>query len=347
MKTVWGQSRRAPARLASTTCVQLHLAERAGLRLVPGQLGDAGHQLAELGDLGDHPVEHLPALGLGQAGLGGQQLGVEPQAGQRGAQLVAGVADQLPLGGQRPLQRAEHGVERRGQPTELVGAVHLDPAARIPGRRHVFGDRRQPADRRQPGARHRPAGQRGQPDPDHAEQGQGRADAGHLLVHGGERHGQLHGQARRERRGVHHGADPVRACSPRNRTRAARPRPASRRRPPPAARRRPAAPRRHRGRSRPARTGWIPRTGPSAAGPIRAVCARGNAAATRCTTSLCCRSCCCTWSCRSERSTRKATAVTASVTAATAPAAARVNRVRSISGRRGRSRSRHAVTGRS
>ena len=147
--------------------------------------------------------------GFGQAGLGGQQLGVELQAGQRGAQLVAGVADQLPLSGQRPLQRAEHGVERRGQPAEPVGAVHLDPAARVPGRRHVFGDRRQPADRRQPGARHAPAGQRGQPDPDHAEQGQGRADAGHLLVHGGERHGQLHGQARRERRGVNHGPDPA------------------------------------------------------------------------------------------------------------------------------------------
>jgi hypothetical protein len=76
-----------------------------------------------------------------------------------------------------------------GQPTQLVVPVHLHPAARIPGRRYVLGDRRQPADGRQPGPRHRPAGQRGQPDPDHAEQSQRGADAGHLLVHGGERHG--------------------------------------------------------------------------------------------------------------------------------------------------------------
>ena len=32
-------------------------------------------------------------------------------------------------------------VERRGQPAQFVGSVHLHPAARIPGRRHVLGDR--------------------------------------------------------------------------------------------------------------------------------------------------------------------------------------------------------------
>jgi len=90
---------------------EVHLTRRAVQRLSLGQFGDVGNQLAELGDLGHDPLEHLLALFLRQAGLGGQQFGVDAQAGQRSAEFVAGVADQLPLGGQRPLQRRQHGVE--------------------------------------------------------------------------------------------------------------------------------------------------------------------------------------------------------------------------------------------
>ena len=122
---------------------------------------------------------------------------------------MAGVADQLPLRGQGPLQRVQHRVERRGQPPELVSAIHLDPAGRVAGRGHLLRDRGQPAYRRQAGPRHAPAGQRRQGDSDGAQQGQGRPDAGHLRIHRVERRGHLQGQARRERRGEDHGADPA------------------------------------------------------------------------------------------------------------------------------------------
>jgi len=80
--------------------VQVDILVRAGDGLAPGELGDAAHQLAELGDLGHHPVEHLLTLGRRQARIVGQQLDVDTQAGQWRTQLVASVADQLPLGGQ-------------------------------------------------------------------------------------------------------------------------------------------------------------------------------------------------------------------------------------------------------
>jgi hypothetical protein len=51
--------------------VEVDIPARAGDRLAPGQLGDAAHQLAELGDLGHHPVEHLLALGRRQARIVG------------------------------------------------------------------------------------------------------------------------------------------------------------------------------------------------------------------------------------------------------------------------------------
>jgi hypothetical protein len=182
---------------------------RAGDRLAPGELGDVADQLAELRDLSHHPVEHLLALGCGQAGIAGQQLGVDAQARQRSTELVAGVADQLPLIGQRPLKRAEHRVERGRQPAELVGAIHLDPAGRVPSLGHLLGDRGQPAHRGQPAPRHGPPRQCGQPDPDPAEQGQRRPHAGHLGIHRVERDGQLDGQARSQRRGQDQGTDSV------------------------------------------------------------------------------------------------------------------------------------------
>jgi hypothetical protein len=189
--------------------VQRHVADLASLRLPAGQLGDAGDQLAELGHLGDDPVQHLLAFGLRHGRGRRQQLAVDPQAGHRGAQLVAGVADQLPLGGQRALQRLEHGVERGGEPSYFVGAFHFDPAGRVPGLRHPFGQCGQAGHRREPGPGHRPASQRRQRDPDEAEQGQRRPDAGHLPLDRVERHRHLGGQAGHERRGEHHGVHPV------------------------------------------------------------------------------------------------------------------------------------------
>ena len=76
-------------------------------------------------------------FGAGAAHRGGQvvpaaagtrrQLQLAAQHRQRGAQLVAGVGDEGPLPGQRPLQPAEQVVHRAGQGGDLIaGGRHLD-----------------------------------------------------------------------------------------------------------------------------------------------------------------------------------------------------------------------------
>ena len=178
-------------------------------RLAPGQLGDAGDELAELGDLIDDPGQHLLALGGGHVRVVGEQVDVDTQAREGGAQLVAGVADQAPLRGQRPLERAQHAVERRGEPARAVPAAHLDPPAWVPGRGHLLGDAGQPGHRREPRPGHRPAQHGRGHDADDAEDGQRGPDAGHLQVGRAERLGHLEGEPRRELDGVHRGAHPA------------------------------------------------------------------------------------------------------------------------------------------
>ena len=88
--------------------------EPGGDRLVAGQLGEVADQRGQLVDLEPHVVQQLGArLGRQPAALVGlgQQVEVGAQRGQRGAQLVAGVGDQLALPVARGGQRGEHRVE--------------------------------------------------------------------------------------------------------------------------------------------------------------------------------------------------------------------------------------------
>ena len=117
---------------SATSCSRLVVAP------VGGQLDELVDQGGQLAALAVEVVEQLaarrPAARLLDAA---QHRDVGAQAGQRRAQLVAGVLHQLLLVVAAAGQRAEHPVERRAQPAGLVGAVdrHLDVEAA--GRGHV------------------------------------------------------------------------------------------------------------------------------------------------------------------------------------------------------------------
>jgi hypothetical protein len=189
--------------------VQVDREPVGGRRLAPGQVGHARHQAAQLSHLVGDPGEHLLAVGRGQARVLRQHVRVDPQAGERRAQLMAGVADQPPLGVEGTLQRTQHRVEGRSEPAELVAAAHLNPPPRVAGQRDLLGDAGQPGDRGQPGPRDGPAEQAGDQHADRAEQRQRRADLGHLLVSGRERLGHLQCDPGGDRGGQHHRPGPV------------------------------------------------------------------------------------------------------------------------------------------
>ena len=110
-----------------------------GMLLRPRELDQLGDQRRHLAELLDHVAEQaLPFRGRERA-LSGEDFDVRPQAGQRRAQLMRGVGDELPLGAARLLQSAEHGVEARGETAELVLAARLDPLREITGLGHVLG----------------------------------------------------------------------------------------------------------------------------------------------------------------------------------------------------------------
>ena len=105
---------------------------RLGRRLVAprelDQLGDQRRHLRQL--LGDVAQQCLPVRG-GHGLVAREHLDVRAQAGQRRAQLVRRVGDELPLRPRRVLERAEHRVERRREPRELVGAGRVDAAREV------------------------------------------------------------------------------------------------------------------------------------------------------------------------------------------------------------------------
>ena len=78
-----------------------------------------------------------------------EQVEVRPQAGQRGAQLVPGVGDQLPLPVLRRRQGGEHRVERAGQPGDLVVPSIVD-GVELLGARDLLGGVGQPTTGRRP-----------------------------------------------------------------------------------------------------------------------------------------------------------------------------------------------------
>jgi hypothetical protein len=100
------------------------------------QLGDERRHLGQLlDDVGEQPL----ALRSREPPPAREHLDVGAQAGQRRAQLVRRVGDELPLLASRILQRAEHRVEAHGQATELVLAARVDPLREVTGLGHLLG----------------------------------------------------------------------------------------------------------------------------------------------------------------------------------------------------------------
>jgi hypothetical protein len=88
-----------------------------------GELHDVADERGELVELlDDVPAQTLAILGLQARGVL-EDLDVGAQGGDRGAQLVAGVGDQVALGLQRARECVERGVEAGGEPGELVASA--------------------------------------------------------------------------------------------------------------------------------------------------------------------------------------------------------------------------------
>jgi hypothetical protein len=131
-------------------------------------VGERGRRAAsrreEVLDEVAHPLGGPRGDGAGAPPLGGvdvvaRQHGVEVDLddGQGVAQLVGGVVDHLALGGERPVEAAEHVVDGVGEVAQLVaGAVEGDAARQVGGADLPRG-RRDPVDRPQHPPRQPPA----------------------------------------------------------------------------------------------------------------------------------------------------------------------------------------------
>ena len=124
-------------------------------------------------------VGEQPGTLVGRQGLGlGEDLDVGAQGRDRGAELVRGVRDQLPLGGDAPLQRVEHRVEVLGELADLVVGLDLDPATEVLGGGDVAGRVGHVHDRGDDVARDEPAQRHRERDPaeDHEQEDEPRAE---------------------------------------------------------------------------------------------------------------------------------------------------------------------------
>ncbi len=164
------------------------------------QLGDQRRHLAEL--LDDVAQQSL-ALSGGKRAVAREHLDVRPQARERRSQLVRRVGDELALRPRRLFERAEHGVEARGEPAELVAPLRVDPLGQIAGLRHLLGRVGQPSHRRQRGSRDGQPKAGGDPDSADRDQDQEQPHPVERAVDLGQRAGDLHGRVPHVREGEH------------------------------------------------------------------------------------------------------------------------------------------------
>ena len=172
----------SPATGATSASAPAAISARSQRAARPGAPGVGSRQQQEVGDQPSHPARgaERPVDDLGLlAGLAAlleprlQQLEVGEDAGQRRAQLVRGVGDELALGLDHLLglaaggvELAQHLIERLGELADLVLGLGLrQPQRRVAGGRDLASRRGQRGDRA-----HRPAGDR-----DPGERGQQRA----------------------------------------------------------------------------------------------------------------------------------------------------------------------------
>jgi hypothetical protein len=130
-------------------------------RILTSEDDELTHEFGHLPQLGGNAGQQCLALVRGQgpaASLAAnEQVHVGPQAGERGAQLVSGISDELRLPGASLGEGGDHGVEGVCEPGNLVVSMtrwDLDLDVEILGARHVLDGSGEPAKRAQPGACH-------------------------------------------------------------------------------------------------------------------------------------------------------------------------------------------------
>ncbi len=188
------------------------------MRLVAaGEVDQVVHQQRQLLDLLDDVAEQpLALVGVHVLALLLQDLDVRAQAGDRRAQLVRGVGDELALRvhgvverAHGVLERVEHRVEAAGEPPELVFAGGLDAPAEVARDGDVLGGVGEALERLYGGAGDEPPEQRGERDAADDEQREDQAQAAEQAVDFGQRLGELHDVPLAERLGEHAQVDAV------------------------------------------------------------------------------------------------------------------------------------------
>ena len=170
--------------------VPVQLLEGRGGFFSPRELHGVGDQAGQVvdpeQDRGDQP---FPVVRVEQFDFA-QHLDVGAQGGERGAQLVRGVGDELalPVGG--VLHGAEHGVEADREPAKLVAVgpvARVDAVRQVAGRGYPLGRLGQLADRAQRGAGYPPAKAAGQQDSGQSGGEQFQAELAELVLGGPQR----------------------------------------------------------------------------------------------------------------------------------------------------------------
>ena len=137
---------------------------------VGGQLDELGDEIGELVHF-EPDALHRTLLLLGVERVGPvEQLGVRPQARERGPQLVAGVGHELLLLALRHGQRVDHRGEAGGEAADLAAAGLGDGRFEVLGAGDALRGVGQPLDRADETAREQPTQQPGRTD---AHQAQG------------------------------------------------------------------------------------------------------------------------------------------------------------------------------
>jgi hypothetical protein len=174
-----------------------------------GELDHVGHERGQLVELPDHVRPQGLALMGGQAVGLAKGLDVGAQAGDRRAQLVAGVGDQLALGLDGALERVERRVEAAREAGELVPArrVHALRGIGIGG--ELLRAPREARDRGKRRAGHERTEARAERHPSGANEQQDQQDPVELAVDLVERSRHLQGAAARESLRQHPQVDAV------------------------------------------------------------------------------------------------------------------------------------------
>ena len=151
---------------------EVELLELALRRALARELDEVADQAGQLAQLRQQVLAQLgPLVGRQLAGAR-EQLDVGLHGGERGAQLVRGVGDQLALRAARLGERLEHRVEAAGEAGELVVADRLDAAREVLRGGHVARAAHQAPDGPHGAAADEPAEHRREDDAGEADQGE-------------------------------------------------------------------------------------------------------------------------------------------------------------------------------